>query len=117
MKSNCILGTGTTLAAAVLWLVPPACGVAWLYGIVGPDARLLYLTAVTLFPAALTLAAPWLRAWLEARSTQRGGEVIERLARRRQRRRAPAVYTFRLNQLFSQAEMELTTKGDSCPTR
>jgi len=76
------------LAMILLWLVLPGCGLAWLASVIGPDPRLLYLAGVTILPGGLTLAAPWLRAWLRARTTQRGGEVIEKLARHRQRRPA-----------------------------
>ena len=67
MISKCILTTKETAVAAGLWLLLPASGIVWLYSIVGPDPRLLYLGAVTLLPAGLTLLAPWFRAWVEVR--------------------------------------------------
>lgn len=64
MKNKCILSLRFTLAAAALWLIAPACILLWCISILGPDPRLLYLAGVTLFPASLTLLAPWLRAYL-----------------------------------------------------
>ena len=67
MKAKCVMAPRHAAMAVVLWLLLPASCMVWLFDVLGPDPRLLYLAGVTLFPAGLTLLAPWLRAWLEVR--------------------------------------------------
>jgi len=71
MSRHCPMTIRHTLITAALFVVLPACGIAWAASIVGPCLELLYLAAVTLVPAGLTILAPWVRAWLEMREESR----------------------------------------------
>jgi hypothetical protein len=71
VKSRCILTPKYTIAAGILWLLLPACGLVWMLSVVGPDPHLLYLAGVVLFPVGTVLLAPWIRAWLDVRKSRR----------------------------------------------
>jgi hypothetical protein len=62
IASRCVLSPAHTALAALLWLALPGCGLLWLAAVIGPDPLLLYPAGVTLVPAGLALAGPWLRA-------------------------------------------------------
>lgn len=79
MKSKCVISVPHTIAAAVLWLALPAVFIMGLYNTLGADPRLLYLAGVTLFPAGLTMLAPWLHAYRKSKGVKMKREIQEKL--------------------------------------
>jgi len=55
-----MMGRRRTAAMAALWIALPAAALALVAGIIGPCWELAYLALVTVVPAALALAGPWI---------------------------------------------------------